>query len=318
MKVLITGAGALLGQGIIRALRASSLKATIIGVDPNALAAGLYWVDRVRLVPPARDPRYLAVIEGILADECPDAVLVGTDVELSIFALHKERLEALYETRILVSHPEAVAIAEDKWLTNRFLAKNGLDYPESCLPGDEEILLEKVGFPLIVKPRIGSRSYGVYGVHDRRELAEAVARDPGCVIQECVGTEDEEYTAGALVFDGYCDASIVMRRILKDGNTYQAFVEDYPELNASIRQIAERLQPFGPVNLQFRLADGRPKVFEINPRFSGTTPLRALAGFNEVEMALRYLLYGEAVLQPAVKKMTILRHWSETVIPHAP
>jgi len=51
MKVLITGAGALLGQGIIRALRNSDLNATIIAVDPDPLAAGLYWADAAYLVP---------------------------------------------------------------------------------------------------------------------------------------------------------------------------------------------------------------------------------------------------------------------------
>ncbi len=53
------------------------------------------------------------------------------------------------------------------------------------------------------------------------------------------------------------------------------------------------------MNFQFRLdRDGRPRPFEINARFSGTTPLRALAGFNEVEMALRHVLLGEPVVQP--------------------
>jgi carbamoyl-phosphate synthase large subunit len=318
MKVLITGAGALLGQGIIRALRASALDATIIGVDPNPLSAGLYWVDRARIVPMAKDPNYLPVIEGLIADECPDAILVGTDVELAIFAAHRTRLETLYDTRVLVSDPLSVAIAEDKWLTNRFLVGTGLPYPQSCLPGDEEILLEKVGFPLVVKPRIGSRSYGVQKVTSRQELAAAIARTPGCVIQHCIGCDDEEYTAGALVFDDRCEASIVMRRLLKDGNTYQAFVEDFPELNLQVRHIAVTLGGHGPVNLQFRLDDGVPKVFEINARFSGTTPLRAHAGFNEVEMSLRHLLYGEPIVQPEVEPMTILRHWSETVIPGRP
>ncbi|MFU8805191.1 MAG: ATP-grasp domain-containing protein [Bradymonadaceae bacterium] len=315
MNVLITGAGALLGQGIIRTLRASSLEVTIAAVDPNPLSAGLYWADRSYIVPMADDPTYLAAIEDILERERPDVVLIGTDVELPFFAAHRHRLESIFHTHFLVSDPHVVRIAEDKWLTNRFLKDAGFNPPQSCLAGDEAKLVNAVGFPLIVKPRVGSRSMGVRVVHGWDELAKAVEEEPDCIIQECVATDADEYTAGALVFEGRCQASIVMRRILKDGNTYQAFVEDYPELNAYVRRVAEELRPHGPVNIQFRLDEGKPRVFEINARFSGTTPLRALAGFNEVEIGLDWLIYGMPVIQPKIRPMTILRHWSETVVP---
>jgi carbamoyl-phosphate synthase large subunit len=105
-----------------------------------------------------------------------------------------------------------------------------------------------------------------------------------------------------------------MRRELRDGKTYRAFVDQSPVLNRAVRKIADKLKPFGPANFQFRLDRDRVKVFEINARFSGTTPLRMRAGFNEVEMVLRHVLLGQRISQPAVQPMTILRHWSETVV----
>ena len=314
VKVLVTGAGSLLGQGIIRALRASSFKTTIAAVDPHPLAAGLYWVEAPYVVPPVREEEYLERMEEIFSRERPDAVLVGTDVELGVFAANRERLERQWQTRIVVSSPEVVAIAGDKWRTYEFLRANGFDYPESCLPGGEEELVDKVGFPLVVKPRVGARSEGVRLVHNLRELRAALEAGQNLIVQECVGTADAEYTAGALCFDGRWAGSIVMRRELRDGNTYRAFVEEEPELNHLVRSWTERLKPQGPANFQFRLADGRAKVFEINARFSGTTPLRALAGFNEVEIVLRRILWGEPEVQPKIRPLTILRHWSETVV----
>jgi carbamoyl-phosphate synthase large subunit len=108
-----------------------------------------------------------------------------------------------------------------------------------------------------------------------------------------------------------------MRRDLRDGNTYRAYPDAYPELNAAVQAMARALEPHGPVNFQFRLGLHGPTVFEINGRFSGTTPLRALAGFNEVEMALRHVLQGESLIQPEIQPVAILRHWSETVVPLA-
>src|SRR5687768_5685102 len=115
IKVLVTGAGALLGQGILRALQASSLNARLIAADPSPLSAGLYWADAAHLIPMATEPGYLEAIETILTKEAPDALLIGTDVELGIFAAHRERLEREYQTHIVVSSPETVAIADDKW-----------------------------------------------------------------------------------------------------------------------------------------------------------------------------------------------------------
>ena len=314
-KVLVTGAGALLGQGIIQSLRRSTLEPKIIAVDPSPLAVGLYWADSAHLIPTAASPSYHKQIHRVLQRERPDAVLVGTDVELAYFAAHRAELEATYGTHVVVSSSEVVEIADDKWRTNEFLRQHGFPRPHSALPPDADGLARAVGFPLIVKPRRGARSVGVSLVRDEAGLRSALTRPEGLVVQECVGQPEEEYTAGLIVFGGRCLASITMRRDLRDGNTYRAFpIPDFAH-DGVLRQIAAALAPYGPVNFQFRLANNQVKIFEINGRFSGTTPLRALVGFPEVELVLRHVLYGEVVTQPSVRDDVILRHWSEVVVP---
>ncbi len=315
MKVLVTGAGALLGQGLIRAVRGSSLRAQIVAVDPNPFSAGLYWADSAHLVPMASEPGYLEAIRALLCVEKPDAVLVGTDVELAFFAHHRLEFEQEFKTKVIVSNPRVVAIAGDKWLTYEFLKDAGFNFPDSALPGDEAALIARVGFPLVVKPRHGARSVGVSVVRSLPELAAALSKGRDFIVQECVGTPADEHTAGLICFDGRCHASITMRRDLRDGNTYRAFpLPDFP-YDAELRRIVEAIGAHGPINLQFRLAAGKVKVFEINGRFSGTTPLRGLVGFSEVEMVLRHLLHNEPVVQPPISTDVILRHWTETVVP---
>lgn len=317
MRVLVTGAGALLGQGIIRSLRRGGLKPTIIAADPSPLSAGLYWADEAELVPMASDPAYLERMEALLRRTRPDAVLIGFNQELPHFASARARLEREHGLSIVVSPPEAIAIAEDKWATARFLGEQGFTPPDSALAADVDALVSRVGYPLVVKPRTGTRSYGVSIVESDEQLRTAVESGVDVVVQEHVGSPDEEFTAGVLCIEGEAAASIVMRRDLRDGNTYRAFVDDYPDLHDEVRRIAVALAVHGPLNVQFRLKQGRVVPFELNARFSGTTPLRALAGFNEVEMVLRALCLGERIEQPAIEPMTILRHWSETVADEA-
>ena len=316
VKVLVTGAGALLGQGVIRSLLASALKPDIVAVDPSPLAPGLYWTPRRYLIPMASDANFVDRLTALIDQERPDVVIPGTDVELPIFAAQRGDWEARFGTQVVVSSPEVVGIANDKYLTFEFMRDHGFAIPDSCLPGAEAELVRRVGFPLIVKPRVGARSVGVVKVNDASALARAVADGDNVVIQECVATDSEEYTAGAVVFDGVCEASIVMRRDLRDGNTYRGYVNEFPELNEQVRAFARALSPHGPANFQFRLdKQGRAKVFEINARFSGTTPLRMHAGFNEVDMILRRLVRHERIVQPVVQPMTILRYFTEQIVP---
>ena len=263
-----------------------------------------------------KDPACLEKMEKLLEVHRPDALIPGTDLELSLFAQHRHTWEGRFGAQVIVSNPQVVQIADDKYETFRFLRDKGFVVPDSCLPGEEDALVGRVGFPLIVKPRIGARSVGVVMVHNTDELKRAIAEGDNVVIQECVATEQDEYTAGALVFDGVCEASIVMRRDLSNGNTARAYVESFPELNVQVKKWATALAPHGPVNFQFRVdREGNARVFEINARFSGTTPFRMLAGFNEVELVLRRLLDETPIVEPEIAPMTILRHFTETVIP---
>lgn len=318
MKVLVTGAGAVLGQGIIKSLRQSKLSCTIVSADPNPLSAGLYWADKGYRLPMADDPAFGPRIEALLERERPDAVLVGTDVELSYFAANRVSLESTFDTHVVVSDPRVIGIADDKYETFKFFRDAGFQPPASAMPEDLPALgrlIDAVGFPLVVKPRVGARSVGVSIVRNMADLEQALTGRTRLIVQECVGTSECEFTASALVFDGEAQASIVMRRDLRDGNTYRAYVDEHEELNRMVRQFAVALRPHGPANFQFRLdRNGTPRVFEINARFSGTTPKRALAGFNEVEMCLRRLTEGTPIVQPPIKSGVILRFLEEMFV----
>jgi len=314
IKILLTGAGALLGQGIIKSLRMSSLDCEIIGADPHPLAAGLYRSDKACLLPMADSPNFLGELLRIARSECVDAVLVGTDVELGILAAHRAEIEAEVGAKVLVSSPEVIAIANDKWKTYLFLKEHGFPYPESCLASDLEDFLSRVPFPLVVKPRVGARSVGKTLVANRKQLEWALETLENPIIQECLLPESEEYTVGTLVFDGKCLAVVPMKRELRDGNTFRAYVDDYPAIVEAIQPIATALNPYGPANFQLRYTKNGATVFEINGRFSGTTPFRAVMGFNEVEAALRHILFGQTIPPPRCRKGIVLRYLNEMVI----
>jgi carbamoyl-phosphate synthase large subunit len=136
------------------------------------------------------------------------------------------------------------------------------------------------------------------------------------VVQEYLGSEESEYTAGCVCDrDGVVRGCIVMKRDLLCGTTFRAEVCDEPSVREQAIAIAAALRPMGPINIQMRIHHGRVVCFEINLRFSGTTPMRARFGFNDVEFALRHFVRGEpAVDLPVVTSGIALRYWNEMYV----
>ena len=81
-----------------------------------------------------------------------------------------------------------------------------------------------------------------------------------------------------------------------------------------IRSVALALSPCGSVNFQLRVGKNGPEIFEINVRFSGTTVIRALAGFNEVEAVVRWAVTGERVPLVRQKSGVVLRYFEELFV----
>ncbi len=319
-RVLVTGAGSLIGEGIIRSLKRSSFDFFIVGTDYFNHAAGLYWVDKGYLLPDILSEevdkkQWLERVVEICTKENIAIICIGLDFEVDLFAEYSAEIQERTGAKVVVAKKEAIEICKDKWKTAEFLKDNGLFYPQSCLPENYEELVKQVGFPLIVKPRSGFRSSNVYRVKSLVDLEEALKKCPDPVIQEEVGSPDQEYTCGVLNLGGEVASCVCLRRDLKEGNTWRAYSEKVDGIQAYLQKVSEKLSLEGPANYQLRLTDKGPVIFEINPRFSGTTSSRALLGVNEVEMAIRYYVNNETVLHQETKEGVILRFIDEQFIP---
>jgi len=308
-SILITGVGGGVGQSIIKSLQESQFR--LIGVDGETLGTGLYTVDKAYRVPYAHDPGYVDRLLEICKSEKCSLIFPGLDAELFPIAAHASQFTELGATPV-VSTADVIRTGDNKYATALFLQKHGFPAPRTRLVTDN--FLDKLGFPFVLKPlEGGARSQGVYIIQEEQELKFRLSTidNDNYVAQEYI--EGDEYTCGSINFDGSCHGVIVMRRILRDGDTYKAFVHNDAHLENFVREVAESLKPYGPCNFQLRVRDGVPYIFEINPRCSGTTFSRTLAGFNEPLMTAEYLLMGKKPIFK-IREATIFRYWKEILI----
>lgn len=329
INVLVTASGSAIAQGIIKSIKSSELDCDIITTDNQAYAAGLYRGKAAYIVPLAKSSDFLERIIHICKKENIHCIMIGTDYELPIFAKNKDLIEQETNAKVIVSSPEVIAIADDKWLTHKFMEENGLPNIPSAQPDTVKNLIVKEGFPLIIKPRIGDSSKDTFVVRSIEELDEKLdyfsknksknkflAEEVGPIIQKYIENEDEEFTSTTVVFNGKSYGAISMNREMRfGGHTTKAIIKEYPGINDSIIKVAEKLQPYGPCNFQSRLIDGVPYIFEINCRFSGTIGMCGQVGFNTVEACIKKAVLGEEIKTLTYKKGVLLRYFNEVFIP---
>lgn len=320
--VLITGVGGNVGQGVLKALRASTRsRFHIVGIDMEPLSAGFSLVDSYYQTPRTSDPTFSKAFNEIAEKEKLQAVYVCSPSELEPFASLKNNLEQQFGLTVFVNPLDVVGIGSDKFATANFLREGGFVYPETVLANDAvgvRRLIEKYRFPLLAKPRRGFSSQNVFILNSSEELFSAVALCPDLVVQRYLPDSQNEFTATTISgLDAKVKATIIFRRDLIQGTTYRTELVDDPKLERQVVEIVEALGAIGPCNLQFRLLDGAACVFEINPRFSGTSGIRFLYGFNDCEMVFDLLHRKVEIEKPQLRKAVVLRYWNEICIPEA-
>ena len=321
LRVLITGMGCPLGHSIYKAAAAASLKLEIVAADADPRSVGLYLGAPAVLLPFAREPGFVAALIELLRRDNIDALLVGTLAEMQVVADARAQIEAESSARVLIESPEVIAIANDKYATAKALEQAGLSHARSAL-GDDAPALEglatEAGFPLFAKPRVGSASRGATVLRNAEALAAFVGDGrPEWVVQEYLGDGRREYTTGVYkALDGRTVDVMSMWRDLQFGLSYKAEVRSFPEIDAYAVRVADAVGATGPCNVQSMLTDDRgPVCFEVNPRLSSTSPIRAAFGLNEVELLLRERVLGEQVTTSAHTSGWAFRSWQETVVP---
>ncbi|HIY37058.1 MAG TPA: ATP-grasp domain-containing protein [Candidatus Paraprevotella stercorigallinarum] len=314
LNVLVLGVGGNVSQGIMTALRTSQIPCRIIGACVTSESLGLYFCDAAYISPYADAPSFYPWLVDICKKEKVDIVFSG--VEEVIWALAARHRDLENENILFISSSlDKLAIGNDKLKTCQWLKAHGLNYP--CFAPSEsrtdiDALVNAVGFPLLAKPRTGKGSSGVLILHNSQDI-EKLPSD--YVVQEYLGDSDNEYTVGCYVSKKeVLEDMIVCKRHLKYGTTFKAEIVQNDAIKEECRKICEAFQPVGPLNIQLRMHHGKPVCFELNVRFSGTTPLRAHWGYNDVAaMINEYLLDKETALHP-VKSGLAYRYFNEAYI----
>lgn len=290
-RVLVTGIGGNVGQGIIRNIRATNYNIVIVGVNVEAFSAGNHLCDVFYKVPYAYSNDYIKTIQTIVNNEAIDLILPATDYEVYYLSKYQAKINC----EIAVSALKTASNYLDKYHTYLHLSQHSIPFATSFLPGDYNGEFRD----MILKPRKGRGSRGLQinpktyrSFDDEEYMIQELHK--GVEITSAFYVNKQNKLHGFITFE----------RVLENGttthckviNTYDKRLKPILEALIAVSEIK------GSANLQAIVTKaGTIEPFEINCRISGTNSIRSNFGFKDVEYTLEEWLYDKKPTQPVLK-----------------
>lgn len=299
MNVLITCAGR--RNYLVEYFRkALDKRGRILVTDASPDAPAMQEADGSFVVPQVDDPAYLDSLLSICRRNAVGLLVSVNDLELPVLASARERFEQV-GTRMAVSGPGVIDIAFDKWKTIRFLEKAGMPFPQTLLTLEDARRAVSQGslrFPLVIKPRWGTASLGIFFPEDEGELElvfelarkqlsrSMLAKASTADWEHCLLIQERlsgnEYGLDIVNdLNGKHATTFVKRKLaMRAGETDRAETVDDPILERLGAQIGQALRHVGNLDCDVFLTPQGPRVLELNPRFGGGYPFSHVAGAN--------------------------------------
>lgn len=273
MNVLVSGVAGDIGFGIARILREWGVFSRLHGIDIHADHPGEFVLDQCAVAPRASDGNYISWLSNYICENSIGVFIPSSEAELG--KLVAAGLDKIGGAMIIRNNSFTVQKSLDKFDCLAHLASSGVAVPENGLVN----ITTPSQYPVIVKPRLGQGSKGVKLVENAGQLEQCQS---GWVWQRYLIPDDQEYTCPVYVSPKAGMRILIIKRKLMGGLTGSGVVVDNPRIEEYVRSIAEAMQLNGAINIQLRLTERGPLLFEINPRLSSTLVFRDKMGFMDL------------------------------------
>jgi carbamoyl-phosphate synthase large subunit len=186
-NILVIGAGPIVigqacefdysGAQACKALREEGYRVILVNSNPATIMTDPATADAIYI-----EPVEWQTVEKIIAREKPDAILptMGGQTGLNCaLDLHREGVLDKYGVELIGARPESIDLAEDRDKFRHAMTEIGLSTPAAQIAHSMEDAyagLEKLGFPVIIRPSFTMGGSGGGIAYNRDEFAEICQR----------------------------------------------------------------------------------------------------------------------------------------------
>jgi carbamoyl-phosphate synthase large subunit len=304
LRVLVTGVGGTLGQGITKALCLAEMPLEISGCDAIEDSVGAAFVKTLHRVPLASDPSYLEILDTICEQNGYSAVLPSTEQEIAILSRTASPPRLPSGAVVICHDAQFFNSFSDKLSCARALAQavNVGQFADGADADEVERLVADAGFPLVVKSRRASGSRSLRVVNHAESLRKALADVPQPFVQEYFQDDQGEFSAGIFACEDFDSVLPFRRELCGEGCSMKAETSDDVTVADYCSRIGRAMRLRGAANVQVRKTNFGVRLLEVNVRFSSLVAARAAAGFRDAEWWLRLRLGMSIPTPPAAHR----------------
>lgn len=283
MNLLVTSAGRRVK--VIEYLKStlSKIDGKVIATDCDFKAPSLYFADKYEIVPRIDDTNYITYLLEICEKHNIDGIFSLIDPELEILAINKDKFNQK-GIKLILSTLDMIENSFDKQKTYNYLRDLSIPVVPTVDDCEEAISLinnKKFEFPIVVKPKKGSASNGIYIVNSIRELKNTFANSAEMIVQPFY--KDKEFgidvyidmESGALV-----DMFIKEKAVMRSGETDKSISIHNEKIEKLVSDFVLKTNFSGPIDIDCFEKNGEYYISEINPRFGGGYPHAYEMGCN--------------------------------------
>ena len=289
------------GVQALNTIRKEGYRSVMINYNPETVSTDYDMCDRLFF-----DELTFERVMDVIELECPMGVIVSTGGQIpNNLAMSLDRMGV----RLLGTQAKYIDNAEDRDKFSAMLDRIGVDQPEwSALTSMDDInaFIEKVGFPVLVRPSyvLSGAAMNVCSNQEELErflnLAANVSKKHPVVVSRFIENA-KEVEMDAVAKDGEIIAYAISEHIefagVHSGDAtiqfppQKLYVETMRRIKRISRKIAKELNISGPFNIQFLARENDIKVIECNLRASRSFPfVSKVLKINLIELATKIML----------------------------
>lgn len=238
------------------------------------------------------------------------AVISLFDIDLPVLAKNKVRF-AEHGISVIVSDFEFIQICNDKWLTYIFLKENGFNAPISFLSVRDAITAigkNEIDFPLIIKPRWGMGSIGIFQADNEEELNVLYKKTLNSINKSYLKFESQQALENSIIIQekllgdeygldifnnlkgGFLACVPKIKLAMRAGETDSAEIIENSKLFEIGKKLSQLSKHIGNLDVDCFLVENKFFILEMNCRFGGQYPFSHLAGTNFPKVLINMIL----------------------------
>jgi len=269
--------------------------------------------DKSVITPLIYDENYIEFLLNYCLKNNIKAVISLFDIDLPVLAKNKKRF-AEHGISVIVSDLDFIQICNDKWLTYNYLRENGFSTPISFLTVQDTldaIVNNEINFPLIIKPRWGMGSIGIFQADNEEELKILYKKKLNSINGSYLKFESQQAPENSIIIQekllgneygldifnnlkGDLLTCVPKRKLaMRAGETDSAEIIGNSKLFEIGTKLSQLSKHIGNLDVDCFLIGKEFFILEMNCRFGGQYPFTHLAGANFPKVLINMILNEE-------------------------